>query len=53
MYGEAEQGWWCFGLQRGGRIYDLASLLAGGPWGAELRGERFGSARELVAAAVV
>ena len=48
VYAEAEQGWWCFGCQRGGRIYDLASLLAGGAWGRELRGEAFRSARELV-----
>jgi hypothetical protein len=51
VYGEAEQGWWCFGCQRGGRIYDLASLLAGGTRGRDLRGEAFRSARELVAAA--
>jgi hypothetical protein len=45
-------GWCCFGCQRGGRIYDLASLLAGGAWGRDLRGEAFRSARELVAAAL-
>jgi hypothetical protein len=33
LYPEPVQGWWCFGCQRGGRIYDLASLLSGGPWG--------------------
>ena len=49
---EAGQGWWCFGCQRGGRIYDLASLLSGGAWGRDLRGEAFRSARELVAAAL-
>jgi hypothetical protein len=52
VYAEAEQGWWCFGCARGGRIYDLASLLSGGPWGRELRGEAFRAARELVAAAL-
>jgi hypothetical protein len=52
VYAEAEQGWWCFGCSRGGRIYDLASLLAGGAWGRELRGEAFRSVRELVAAAL-
>jgi hypothetical protein len=52
VYAEAEQGWWCFGCQRGGRIYDLASLLAGGAWGRNLRGEAFRSARELVEAGV-
>jgi hypothetical protein len=51
VHAEAEQGWWCFGCQRGGRIYDLGSLLAGGAWGRDLRGEAFRSARELVAAA--
>jgi hypothetical protein len=52
VFGEAEQGWWCFGCSRGGRIYDLASLMSGGPWGRELRGEAFRSVREMVAAAV-
>ncbi len=33
--------WWCFGCQRGGGIYDLASLLEGGPWGTELRADAF------------
>jgi hypothetical protein len=49
---EAEQDWWCFGCRRGGRIYDLALLLAGGVWGRDLRGEAFRAARELVAAAM-
>jgi hypothetical protein len=40
-----EQGWYCFGCLRGGRIYDLASLLIGGPWGADLRGDAFRAAR--------
>jgi hypothetical protein len=40
-----EQGWYCFGCVRGGRIYDLVSLLIGGPWGADLRGEAFRLAR--------
>jgi hypothetical protein len=39
-------------LLGGGRIYDLASLLSGGKWGRELRGEAFRSVREMVAAAV-
>jgi hypothetical protein len=52
VYPTAEQGWWCFGCQRGGRVYDLASLLAGGPCGRELRGEVFRAARELAAAAL-
>ena len=38
--------WWCFGCERGGGVYDLASLMEGGPWGTELRGEAFRGARE-------
>jgi hypothetical protein len=52
VYAEADQGWWCFGCSRGGRIYDLASLLAGGRWGRELREDAFLRARELVRAAL-
>jgi hypothetical protein len=48
VYPSAEQGWWCFGCTRGGRVYDLASLLLGGPWGRDLRGEPFRRARALV-----
>jgi hypothetical protein len=40
-----EAGWFCFGCNRGGRIFDLASLLIGGPWGADLRGDAFRAAR--------
>jgi hypothetical protein len=40
-----ESGWFCFGCCRGGRIFDLASLLIGGPWGVDLRGEAFRTAR--------
>ena len=32
-----------------GAIYDLASVLLGGPWGHELRGEAFNRARAYVA----
>ena len=35
----------CFGCGRGGRIFDLASLLIGGPWGVDLRGDAFRAAR--------
>ena len=42
LYGDH---WWCFGCARGGGIYDLASLLEGGPWGTELRGRRSGRRR--------
>ena len=34
---------------RAGAIYDLASVLLGGPWGRELRGEQFKRARAYVA----
>lgn len=43
--------WCCFACGRGGSIYDLASVLEGGPAGTALRGEGFRRARELVAAA--
>jgi hypothetical protein len=41
VYRDAADGWWCFGCGRGGAIYDLASLLEGGAWGRDLRGEDF------------
>jgi hypothetical protein len=50
VFAAAERGWWCFGCARGGRIYDLASLLGGGPWGGELRGQAFVAAVELARA---
>jgi len=40
-----DEGWFCFGCSRGGRIFDLASLLIGGPWGVDLRGDAFRAAR--------
>jgi len=52
VFAEPGRGWWCFGCLRGGRIYDLASLLANGTWGRELRGESFTAAREIVRSAV-
>jgi hypothetical protein len=43
VYPHPEQGWVCFGCRRGGSIYDLASLLEGGPGGRRgaLHGEEF------------
>ena len=42
VYASPERGWRCFGgCDAGGSIYDLASLLDGGPWGRALRGEQF------------
>lgn len=52
VFDEPERGWWCYGCSRGGRAVDLASLMAGGTWGRNLRGEGFRAARELVAAAL-
>jgi hypothetical protein len=52
VFAEAERGWWCYGCARGGRIYDLASLLAGGPWGPSLRGSAFREAQRRVAEAL-
>ena len=46
-----DQGWCCHAGSCGARgaIYDLASVLLGGPWGHELRGEAFTRARAYVA----
>ncbi len=43
----AEQGWCCHSASCGARgaIYDLASVLIGGPWGPQLRGVAFARAR--------
>jgi hypothetical protein len=48
---EADTGWKCHSAScgAGGAIYDLASVLLGGPWGRELRGEQFHRARAYVA----
>lgn len=46
--GDASGGFHCHGCGVGGAIYDLASLLLGGPTGQELRAEAFKAARELV-----
>jgi hypothetical protein len=47
---EAAQGWCCHAGDCGARgaIYDLASVLEGGPWGRELRGAAFTRARARV-----
>jgi hypothetical protein len=47
----SSQGWRCHagGCGARGAIYDLASVLLGGPWGGELRGEAFRRARAYVA----
>ena len=48
---DSTTGWKCHGgsCGAGGAIYDLASVLLGGPWGRELRGEQFKHARAYVA----
>lgn len=49
VYASPERGWRCFGgCETGGSIYDLASLLEGGPSGRSLRGERFLEVRRAV-----
>jgi hypothetical protein len=47
---DASQGWRCHagGCGARGAIYDLASVLLGGPWGPQLRGEAFKRARSYV-----
>jgi hypothetical protein len=47
---DPSQGWCCHSASCGARgtIYDLASVLIGGPWGRELRGEAFARARARV-----
>jgi hypothetical protein len=49
--GDASTGWRCHSGACGARgaIYDLASVLLGGPYGRELRGEAFKRARVYVA----
>jgi hypothetical protein len=46
-----QQGWKCHGgsCGAGGAIYDVASVLLGGPFGAELRGDAFRRARAYAA----
>jgi RepB DNA-primase from phage plasmid len=41
VYRDPSEGWHCYGCGRGGTVYDLASLLAGGRWGRDLRGQDF------------
>ena len=45
---DPEQGWICRSCQAGGAIYDLASVLLGGPTGQTLRGEDFKRARDYI-----
>ena len=47
----ADEGWCCHGCDAGGAIYDLASVLEGGPTGQWLRGEQFRRAHARVRAA--
>jgi len=46
---DASTGWCCHACGARGAIYDLASVLLGGPYGRELRGEAFKRARAYVA----
>ncbi len=45
---DAGEGWCCHGCGAAGAIYDLASVLAGGPTGRWLRGAQFRRAAEVV-----
>ena len=45
---DAAAGWWCHGCDAGGAIYDLASVIEGGPTGRALRGAASRAARERV-----
>jgi hypothetical protein len=45
---DAGEGWCCHGCGAAGAIYDLASVLLGGPTGHWLRGERFQRAQAAV-----
>lgn len=45
---DASEGWCCFACEAAGAIYDLASVLQGGPTGRLLRGEQFRRAHEHV-----
>ena len=47
---DAGEGWCCHGCGAAGAIYDLASVLQGGPTGQWLRGEQFRHARGAVTA---
>ncbi|MGI8729902.1 MAG: hypothetical protein ACR2LK_07920 [Solirubrobacteraceae bacterium] len=45
---DASEGWCCHGCGSAGAIYDLASVVLGGPTGRWLRGEEFRRARDHV-----
>ena len=47
VYPDADRGWYCFGCERGGTIYDLAALLAG--YRLPLRGADFIALRNVLA----
>jgi len=47
VYPDAERGWWCFGCERGGGVYQLAALLAG--YRLPLRGADFIAVRNVLA----
>lgn len=47
VYPDADRGWWCFGCERGGGVYQLAALLAG--YRLPLRGADFIAVRNVLA----
>jgi hypothetical protein len=48
VYEDPQRGWYCFGCQRGGSIYDFAALLLG----RGTRGEEFIELRRELAAII-
>jgi hypothetical protein len=48
VWADATRGFYCFSCGAGGGIYDLASVVQGGPWGRDLRGEAFKRAKTVI-----
>lgn len=46
VYPDPDRGWWCFGCERGGGVYQLAAILGGFPL--PLRGEDFIAVRDVL-----
>lgn len=49
IYDEPDRGWWCFGCQAGGDVYDLAARL----WSVPTTGRAFIELRQRIAAALI
>ena len=48
VYPTPDEGWYCYACGTGGALFDLASVLLGGPTGQALRGEEFKRAKAYV-----